>query len=124
MAQHQMQHIIDNAWDNRANITGANATHEVRDAVDHVIAELNAGRLREFGFGKDADADDHNSQTPTHAPLEAIYCTAKKLPNMSRRQPRVKIAPGYSIELLLRVQYSILHSTVKVGLSQSILCHI
>jgi len=46
MAQHQMQHIIDNAWDNRANINGANATHEVRDAVDHVISELNGGRLR------------------------------------------------------------------------------
>lgn len=46
MAQHQLQHIIDNAWDNRANITGANATHEVRDAVDHVISELNGGRLR------------------------------------------------------------------------------
>ena len=46
MAQHQLQHIIDNAWDNRANINGANATHEVREAVDHVIAELNGGRLR------------------------------------------------------------------------------
>jgi len=46
MAQHQMQHIIDNAWDNRANINGANATHEVREAVDHVISELNGGRLR------------------------------------------------------------------------------
>jgi 2,3,4,5-tetrahydropyridine-2-carboxylate N-succinyltransferase len=46
MTQHQLQHVIDNAWDNRANINGANATHEVRDAVDHVIAELNGGRLR------------------------------------------------------------------------------
>ena len=46
MAQHQLQHIIDNAWDNRASINGANVTHEVRDAVDHVIAELNGGRLR------------------------------------------------------------------------------
>ena len=46
MAQHQLQHIIDNAWDNRANISAANATHEVREAVEHVIAELNAGRLR------------------------------------------------------------------------------
>lgn len=46
MAQHQLQHIIDNAWDNRANITGANATHEVREAVDHVVSELNGGRLR------------------------------------------------------------------------------
>jgi 2,3,4,5-tetrahydropyridine-2-carboxylate N-succinyltransferase len=46
MAQHQLQHIIDNAWDNRANINGANVSHEVSDAVDHVIAELDAGRLR------------------------------------------------------------------------------
>ena len=46
MTQHQLQHVIDNAWDNRANINGANATHEVREAVDHVISELNGGRLR------------------------------------------------------------------------------
>ena len=46
MAQHQLQHIIDNAWDNRANINATNAAHEVREAVDHVIGELNAGRLR------------------------------------------------------------------------------
>ena len=46
MTQHQLQHVIDNAWDNRANISADNATHEVRDAVDHVLAELNAGRLR------------------------------------------------------------------------------
>ena len=42
----QLQTIIDNAWDNRANINAANAAHEVRDAVEHVIVELNAGRLR------------------------------------------------------------------------------
>jgi len=46
MTQQQLQHVIDNAWDNRANINAANASAEVRDAVDHVIAELNAGRLR------------------------------------------------------------------------------
>ncbi|CAN1516117.1 2,3,4,5-tetrahydropyridine-2,6-dicarboxylate N-succinyltransferase [Limnohabitans sp. B9-3] len=46
MTQHQLQHVIDNAWDNRANINPANASAEVRDAVDHVIAELNAGRVR------------------------------------------------------------------------------
>jgi 2,3,4,5-tetrahydropyridine-2-carboxylate N-succinyltransferase len=46
MAQHQLQHIIDNAWDNRATINAENATHEVMDAVNHVIAELNGGRLR------------------------------------------------------------------------------
>ena len=46
MAQHQLQHIIDNAWDNRATINAENATPEVMDAVNHVIAELNGGRLR------------------------------------------------------------------------------
>lgn len=46
MAQHQLQHIIDNAWDNRANISADNATHEVREAVDHVLNELNTGKLR------------------------------------------------------------------------------
>ncbi len=46
MAQHQLQHIIDNVWDNRATINAENATHEVMDAVNHVIAELNGGRLR------------------------------------------------------------------------------
>jgi 2,3,4,5-tetrahydropyridine-2-carboxylate N-succinyltransferase len=46
MTQHQLQHVIDNAWDNRANINPANASAEVRDAVEHVIAELNAGRVR------------------------------------------------------------------------------
>ena len=46
MAQHQLQHIIDNAWDNRTNINGSNATREVREAVEHVLSELNGGRLR------------------------------------------------------------------------------
>jgi 2,3,4,5-tetrahydropyridine-2-carboxylate N-succinyltransferase len=46
MAQHQLQHLIDNAWDNRANINISNAPQELREAVEHVIAELNAGRLR------------------------------------------------------------------------------
>ena len=42
----QLQTIIDNAWENRAKITPADAPAEVRDAVEHVIAELNSGRLR------------------------------------------------------------------------------
>ena len=42
----QLQTIIDNAWDNRANLSPAAAPKEVQDAVEHVIAELNAGRLR------------------------------------------------------------------------------
>jgi len=42
----QLQSIIDTAWDNRASINSTNAPQEVRDAVEHVIAEMNAGRMR------------------------------------------------------------------------------
>jgi len=42
----QLQSIIDTAWDNRATLSPAAAPKEVKDAVEHVIAELNAGRLR------------------------------------------------------------------------------
>jgi 2,3,4,5-tetrahydropyridine-2-carboxylate N-succinyltransferase len=42
----QLETIIDAAWENRAALTPAAAPAETRDAVEHVIAELNAGRLR------------------------------------------------------------------------------
>ena len=42
----QLQSVIDTAWDNRANISIASAAAEVRDAVNHVIDELDNGRLR------------------------------------------------------------------------------
>jgi 2,3,4,5-tetrahydropyridine-2,6-dicarboxylate N-succinyltransferase len=42
----QLQQIIDTAWENRAQISAASAPKEVCDAVEHVIAELNKGRLR------------------------------------------------------------------------------
>jgi 2,3,4,5-tetrahydropyridine-2-carboxylate N-succinyltransferase len=42
----QLQQIIDTAWDNRAQISAASAPTEVVDAVEHVIAELNKGKLR------------------------------------------------------------------------------
>ena len=41
----QLQTIIDAAWENRATISAINSP-EVREAVEHVIADLNAGRLR------------------------------------------------------------------------------
>lgn len=41
----ELQSTIDLAWDNRASLDPVNAP-EVRQAVDHVIAELDAGRLR------------------------------------------------------------------------------
>lgn len=42
----QLQSIIDTAWDNRASINATNASQELRDSVEHVIAEMNAGRMR------------------------------------------------------------------------------
>ena len=42
----QLQQIIDNAWENRANISTKSAPKDVVDAVEHVIAELNNGHLR------------------------------------------------------------------------------
>jgi 2,3,4,5-tetrahydropyridine-2-carboxylate N-succinyltransferase len=42
----QLQQIIDAAWENRANISPKSAPKEVADAIEHVIAELNNGKLR------------------------------------------------------------------------------
>nr|WP_295769689.1 2,3,4,5-tetrahydropyridine-2,6-dicarboxylate N-succinyltransferase [Rhodoferax sp.] len=42
----QLQQIIDAAWEDRANISVQSSSKEVRDAVEHVIAELDSGRLR------------------------------------------------------------------------------
>lgn len=42
----QLQQIIDTAWDDRASLSATSAPKEVRDAVEHVIAELNVGKLR------------------------------------------------------------------------------
>ncbi len=42
----QLQQIIENAWDNRAQLSPASAPQEVVDAVEHVIAKLNDGQLR------------------------------------------------------------------------------
>jgi 2,3,4,5-tetrahydropyridine-2-carboxylate N-succinyltransferase len=42
----QLQQIIDAAWDNRASLSPKAAPQETVDAVEHVIQELDAGRLR------------------------------------------------------------------------------
>ena len=42
----QLQSLIDTAWDNRASLSPASAPKEVLDAVEHVISELNIGKLR------------------------------------------------------------------------------
>jgi 2,3,4,5-tetrahydropyridine-2-carboxylate N-succinyltransferase len=41
----QLQSIIELAWESRATLTTTNSP-EVRDAVEHVIADLNKGRIR------------------------------------------------------------------------------
>jgi 2,3,4,5-tetrahydropyridine-2-carboxylate N-succinyltransferase len=45
MSQAQLQSVIDLAWESRAD-PAALADPAVRDAVEHTLAELNAGRLR------------------------------------------------------------------------------
>jgi 2,3,4,5-tetrahydropyridine-2-carboxylate N-succinyltransferase len=42
----QLQQIIDQAWENRADFSPKSAPAEVRDAVVHVIEQLNQGTLR------------------------------------------------------------------------------
>lgn len=42
----QLQQTIDAAWENRANLSPKSAPKEVTEAVEHVIAELNNGKLR------------------------------------------------------------------------------
>jgi len=42
----QLQQTIDTAWDNRASLSAQSAPKDVREAVDHVIGELNSGKLR------------------------------------------------------------------------------
>ena len=46
MSQQQLQSVVDTAWDNRASLTAASASAELREAVEHAIADLNKGRLR------------------------------------------------------------------------------
>ena len=41
-----LQQIIENAWENRANISTKSAPQDVVDAVEQVISQLNKGKLR------------------------------------------------------------------------------
>ncbi len=42
----QLQTLIEAAWEDRANLSPKSAPKETADAVEHVISELNTGRLR------------------------------------------------------------------------------
>ncbi|HXD07938.1 MAG TPA: 2,3,4,5-tetrahydropyridine-2,6-dicarboxylate N-succinyltransferase [Burkholderiaceae bacterium] len=46
MSNAQLESVINAAWEDRAQISPSNASAEVRDAVESVIADLNKGRLR------------------------------------------------------------------------------
>ena len=46
MSQQHLQQVIDQAWEGRAAMNPANASAEVREAVDTVVNELNTGRVR------------------------------------------------------------------------------
>jgi 2,3,4,5-tetrahydropyridine-2,6-dicarboxylate N-succinyltransferase len=46
LSNEQLQSIINPAWDNRTQITGQNATAELRSSVAQVIEGLNTGELR------------------------------------------------------------------------------
>ena len=41
-----LQTLIDQAWEDRANLKPGSAPARVGEAVDHILAELDAGRLR------------------------------------------------------------------------------
>ncbi len=42
----QLQQTIDAAWEDRASLSPTQAPAEIREAVEHVISELNNGKLR------------------------------------------------------------------------------
>jgi len=44
--QQALQQLIDQAWENRAQLSPASAEPKVREAVDAVIARLDRGELR------------------------------------------------------------------------------
>lgn len=42
----QLQQVIEAAWEDRANLSIGNVSSEIRDAVNHVIDQLDTGKLR------------------------------------------------------------------------------
>jgi 2,3,4,5-tetrahydropyridine-2,6-dicarboxylate N-succinyltransferase len=41
-----LQNTIDQAWEDRASFSAASAPQDIRDAVEHVVNDLNKGRVR------------------------------------------------------------------------------
>jgi 2,3,4,5-tetrahydropyridine-2,6-dicarboxylate N-succinyltransferase len=46
MSTAQLESVINAAWEDRASLSPGSAPAEISDAVEHVIADLNKGRLR------------------------------------------------------------------------------
>ena len=42
----ELQTIIDLAWEGRAELSPTSADPKIREAVEHVVGDLNADRLR------------------------------------------------------------------------------
>jgi 2,3,4,5-tetrahydropyridine-2-carboxylate N-succinyltransferase len=66
-----LQQIIDEAWEQRATLGPADAPAAVREAVEHAIAELNAGRVRV--------AEKRNGQWITHEWLKKAVLLSFRL---------------------------------------------
>ena len=45
-ASHNLQATIDAAWEDRANLSPKSAPKDILEAVEHVISQLNSGKLR------------------------------------------------------------------------------
>lgn len=60
-----LQSIIDNAFEQRAEITPDNVEPQVRDAINNVIAQLDSGKLRV--------AEKINGQWVTHQWLKKRF---------------------------------------------------
>ncbi|NDA71282.1 MAG: 2,3,4,5-tetrahydropyridine-2,6-dicarboxylate N-succinyltransferase, partial [Betaproteobacteria bacterium] len=52
------QSLIEQAWEDRTSINSRNADRSLREAVQHVLEELDAGRLRV--------AEQHEGQWQVH----------------------------------------------------------
>lgn len=67
------QHLIDSAWENRANIAPNNAPADVRTAVQDVLEQLNTGTLRV--------ASKENGQWVTHQWIKKAVLLSFRLEN-------------------------------------------
>ena len=55
----QLQHIIDSAWEDRANLSVRSAPKDIVDAVENVIAQLNRHTTKSIGQLRRERVGDH-----------------------------------------------------------------